>query len=40
MQSLCILVDLTYVQHKPSSRMIVLGIIVFSLFLSLKNVLL
>lgn len=31
---------LTYVKHKPSSRMIVLVIIVFSSFLSLKTVLL
>lgn len=32
--------NLTYVKHKPSSRMIVLVIIVFSPFLSLKTVLL
>lgn len=32
--------DLTYVKHKPGSRMIVLVIIVLSPFLSLKTVLL
>ncbi len=34
------ILNLTYVKHKPGSRMIVLVIIVLSPFLSLKTVLL
>lgn len=38
--SLMSILHLTYVKHKPGSRMIVLVIIVLSPFLSLKTVLL